>query len=143
MTITEAVTAIYKKILSSPLVVGASGINGQVCPWDTQPLNSTTEDIVILPLTGLAHDVIQRGIFIVNIHVPNMAIPMASGEMDYRQPNTKRLSELDALASTSLTDVSDLNGEWEFTIQQTLVARGDNNDHFLNVRLDFYSQLEV
>jgi hypothetical protein len=103
-----------------------------------RPIGSQAEDVVIvsLPINNLE---VQTAVVNVNIHVPNMSLKM-QGQVDARMPDLKRLKELADIALPLLKEYWDPQGDWCFEVQQQNVFEDeDGSNHYINIRLDFYS----
>lgn len=143
MTALQIVDEIYQNILLSPLKqsILPPAASGLVYKYQRE-LNSRGEDIVINALP-LSNGPVQTCIVNVNIYCPNIKLPLGLNKFDNTQPDSNRLAQLAQLAVASLTDVAHYNGMYEYTIQQQqLYTAEDNTEHFLNFRIEFFSQLD-
>lgn len=132
MTTLEAVNIVWRILNDSALKNALSGSIYKL----KRPLNSAKEDVVVnsLPINS---EQLQYGVINVNLHVPNLVIT-ANGAQDYTQPDFVRLKELSATAIPLLTDVWD--DGWHFDVQQhTVIEEAEVNEHFVNIRLEFYA----
>lgn len=135
----EVVNIIYKYLQTSPLMLDAKKPTGNLCK-KTRPQNSNLEDVVIDSL-GLNRDAVQKGIFLINIFVPNLnpdQIPQLNG--DRSQPDTGRLLYLGKLLDESISgEVWEESGDYVFQIQQDDTFEDTNNQHYQSFRIEFYS----
>lgn len=132
MTTFDVVDIVYARLKNGVL---AAAINGGVYK-EQRPVNSQKEDVVVnsLPINNLD---MQTGVVNVNIHVPNLNV-VVNGTTDPEQPNWARLKPLAALGVIDLTDV--WAEDYNFNIQQQVFIKDDEyKDHYINIRLDFFS----
>ncbi|KEQ31186.1 hypothetical protein N180_02760 [Pedobacter antarcticus 4BY] len=134
---------LFEYTKNSVLMRNALRPTGKICKLQ-RPGNSELEDIVIDPLANVKDDV-DEGVLVINIYVPNLDYSKIQGhpmQSDKSQPNTKRLGELSELANEAFEDGEDIwdeSGEWCFKLQQDGVYADTNNQHYLNLRIEFYS----
>lgn len=126
----EAVTDIYKLIVSSPL---NTELNGNVFKY-SRPNDLSVDAIVInsLPMTG---DSLQECIINVNVFVRNASLQLF-GKTDTSQPNSARLITLSKMVYEMFDNLW-INGfsvwiEQEYTIDNAPLA-----EHYQNFRLMF------
>jgi len=134
----SALNMLYQHISHSVLMTDAKKPNGKLCKQE-RPLNSTLEDVVINSL-GINREDVQEGVLNVNIFVPNLELP--SNPNDKSQPNMARLLVLATLANEALgngEEVWEEFGNYCFNIQQDQIMQDTNNQHYLNIRVEFYS----
>jgi hypothetical protein len=131
ITTFDIANTIYR-VLSNDVDL-TSSISGIVCK--RRPLNSNKEDIVIgsLPVNN---EQVQQAVANVNVHVPNLSISTGAG-IDTTQPNTKRLKEITDKV-IHLLDEKYFDSYWFYVQQQNLFE--DEQDHYSNIRLNFYSE---
>ena len=112
-----------------------SAINGEITK--KRQINSDKEDVVIgsLPVTG---EQIQQGIVNINIYVPNLTVKLNSIQ-DNSHPNHQRLKTLTALVIEAV-DEKYYSDYWFFVQQQSLFESETGNEHYSNIRLEFYSE---
>jgi hypothetical protein len=111
-----------------------AAITGDISKHRRTP-NSTKEDIVInaLPISGAQ---IQEAIVNVNLHVPD--IKVNKNGMDDFMPNHTRLKALCNIALNALQD--NWGEDYNFDVQQQNLFRDEEaNDHYINIRLEFYN----
>lgn len=103
-----------------------------------RPKNSLKEDIVInaLPITG---EQFQKGVFNVNVHVPNLLNVVTNGKPDETQPNLTRLRTISNLVVEKLRDV--VGEDYHFNAQNGGYPIRENDDlsWYINIRVDYYS----
>lgn len=91
LTTDYEVCALLKDLITP--VVSAVELEGDVRLYNRR-FQSRTEDIVIKPLVFDARQT-QRGIFLINIHVPNLINQQGGGSgVDNTQPNLERMEEI-------------------------------------------------
>ncbi|GAA4338473.1 hypothetical protein GCM10023149_48460 [Mucilaginibacter gynuensis] len=132
----DAVTLLYKHVKESELITGAKRVNGGLYKGK-RPINSTKEDVVINSLP-LNYAQLQEGVLNMNIYVRNLTLTL-SGVTDNTQPDLARLSELTAIAIDFVREIDGPDAEYTFALQQDNLIEGDNNDHYVNLRIEFYS----
>lgn len=133
-----ALNMLYQHISHSVLMTDVKKPNGKLCKYQ-RPLNSILEDVVINSL-GLNREDVQEGVLNVNIFVPNLNLP--SNAADKSQPDTARLTYLLNLANTALGEGEEIwesTGNYCFRLQQDNLFQDENNQHYLNLRVEFYS----
>lgn len=116
-------------------VLGA--ITGNVYKMQ-RPLDSKLVDIVIncLPTNNLQ---VQTAVANVNIHVPNLSLGSAAG-VDNTQANIPKLRALTNLVISKLNDkYPSGKAFWYDVQQQNVFAEPNINEHYSNVRVNFYS----
>lgn len=116
-------------------VLGA--ITGNVYKMQ-RPLDSDLLDIVIncLPTNNLQ---VQTAVANVNIHVQNLSLGSAAG-VDNTQANIPKLRALTNLVISKLNDKYPLGKPFWYDVQQQNVFAEPNiNEHYSNVRVNFYS----
>jgi hypothetical protein len=134
----SALNMLYQHITHSVLMTDAKKPNGKLCKFE-RPLNSALEDVVLNSL-GLNREDVQEGVLNVNIFVPNLVLP--SNPNDKGQPDTARLLYLSNLANTALgegDEIWEATGQYCFNLQQENLFQDENNQHYLNLRVEFYS----
>lgn len=103
---------------------------------EKRPINSTKEDVVIgcLPTNNLQ---LQTTVANVNIHVPNLVLN-TNGIQDNTQPDFARLRTLTTLLIAKLKDqwAADY---WFDVQQQNTFSEEELNEHYSNIRVNFYS----
>ncbi len=112
--------------------------DGKLCEYE-RPLGSKSEDVVISVLSLLKDDV-DNGILNVNIYVPNLIL--ADEPNDTSQPDTARIQILSDLANEAFADgeeIWDDNGGYCFKLQQDNVLSDENDQHYINLQIEFYS----
>ena len=97
--------------------------------------NSTKEDVVVNGLV-LNNAQLQRGIINVNIHVPNISIPLSGGGFDNSQPNSVRINNLTNAVIPLLKD--QWGSDYNFDIEQITLITEDKSS-FNNIRIEFQS----
>lgn len=105
-----------------------------------RPKNSQLEDIVInaLPITG---EQLQKGVFNVNVHVPNLSNIVIAGASDNRQPDVTRLGEISKIVVEKLRDV--VGTDFHFSAQTGgLPIQDDDYTWYMNIRVTYYSVQE-
>jgi hypothetical protein len=138
MTSLDVVNILYAYIKSSILKTGPKKVNGGLYKFK-RPIGSAKEDIIInsLPLND---EQLQEGVFNINIFVPNQSLNLAGTDVtDNSLPNTDRLTELIRMAKQVLSSIDDQSGEYSFNLQQENIIEDTNNQHYINLRLEFYS----
>jgi hypothetical protein len=134
----SALNMLYQHISHSVLMTDAKKPNGKLCKYE-RPLNSILEDVVINSL-GLNREDVQEGVLNVNIFVPNLILP--SNPADKGQPDTARLNYLLNLANIALgegEEIWEATGNYCFELQQDNLFQDENNQHYLNLRVEFNS----
>lgn len=102
-----------------------------------RPKNSKVEDIVInaLPLTA---EQLQKGVFNVNIHVPNLKNVVIGGVTDETQPDVTRLGQIGKIVVEKLRDV--VGNDFHFNADNSGYPIKDEDDTwYLNVRVSYYA----
>jgi hypothetical protein len=139
----EVVNMLKDLVAQSVLMNDPDKPKGKLCKYK-RPLNSAQEDVVINGLP-LVKDDIDEAVLNVNIYVPNLKLPDLN---DKSQPDNARLLVLSKLGNRALTDNADDDGEiWDdageycFKYQQDTVMEDDNNQHYVNFRIEFYSSI--
>lgn len=136
----EVVNMLYRYIASSVLMTDTNKPNGQLKKYE-RPLNSVLEDVVVNGLPVVKDDV-DEAILNVNIFVPNLKLP--NNDADRSQPDTARLLVLSKLGNIAFNDgkeIWDDAGEYCFKYQQDTVMPDENNQHYINFRIEFYSSI--
>ncbi len=107
------------------------GISGEVRSM-TRRFQSKLEDVIVSPLVFDAQQV-QRGVFLINIHVPNLLNQQGGGAgVDNTQPNKTRFEEIadkirakvDETENISLSTPGELipdNENWFYSIQVEVI----------------------
>lgn len=139
----EVVNILYCTIKNSVLMTDVKKPNGSLKKYE-RPLNSVSEDVVIngLPIN---RDDVQECVLNVNIYVPNLQFTKDSpGYLiaDKAQPDTARLEYLARLANVALGDgeeIWDEEGNYCFKIQQDTIIADQNNQNYVNMRVEFYA----
>lgn len=134
----EVMKLLKSYIVRSLLMTDVKKPNGKLCD-DERPLNSELEDVTINGL-ALVKDDVDEAVLNVNIYVPNLKFP--KDPADKSQPNTARLTELSKLGNKAFLDgeeIWDDAGEYCFKYQQDTVMKDENNQRYLNFRIEFYS----
>ena len=137
-TTIEVVNILNSYILNSVLMNDPKKPNGKLCKYQ-RPLNSKLEDVVIngLPIN---RDIVQTAILNVNIYVLNLEFGGTS--TDKSQPDNARIMALSKLANEALgegNEVWDESGSYCFNIQQDSVLEDVDNQHYINIRVEFYA----
>jgi hypothetical protein len=139
----EVVNMLKDLVAHSVLMNALDKPKGKLCKYK-RPLNSAQEDVVINGLP-LVKDDVDEAVLNVNIYVPNLKLP---DENDKSQPDNARLLVLSKLGNRAFTDNADEDGEiWAdageycFKYQQDTVMEDDNNQHYVNFRIEFYSSI--
>lgn len=114
----------------------ASEINGGIYKRQ-RPAQSSKEDVVIncLPVSNRQ---LQDAVANVNIHVPNVTV-QRDGITDQSHADHPRLNELATLAWQLLDDQFNPLGYTFHVQQQILIQDEDAGDHYVNIRIEFYS----
>ncbi len=131
-TTIQAVEIVYQHLLGSVLFTDAKKPTGNLYRYQ-RPDGSGAEDVVVNSIM-LNRRSVQEGVLNVNLFVPNKVLQLATGT-DRSQPNHKRLSEISELANTVLNEVWGTG--YMFEVQQDNMIPDENNQHFLNFRLNF------
>lgn len=134
----DVVNILYLYIRNIPLMTAEKKVNGGLYKY-SRPINSTLEDVVINPLAISGEDV-QEGVAVVNIYVPNINLNL-NGLVDSSQPNTKRITELTNLAIDSFLEFWPPDGDYCFEMENNNVFPDENNQHYISIRIRFYSPL--
>ncbi|MFN3341901.1 MAG: hypothetical protein ACK40M_04345 [Flavobacteriales bacterium] len=114
----------------------AAAISGDIYKM-RRPAGSNLEDIVINNL-GLPNQDLQRGIWNVNIFVPNLEVESGSVNDD-SIPDTARLEELARLGVDLFDDVQD--GDVYYSVQQQqTIFDSETKEHFVNIRIDVITE---
>jgi len=140
----EVVNMLKDHIVHSALMTDPNKPNGKLCKYK-RPKNSVLEDVVINGLP-LIQDDIDEAVLNVNIYVPNLNFP--NDPDDKTQPDNARLLVLSKLGNKAFTEgadsegcIWDENGDYCFKYQQDSVIEDDNNQHYINFRIEFYSSI--
>lgn len=115
-----------------------SAITGRVYKWK-RPLNSNLIDVVIncLPTNNLQ---LQTAVANVNIHVPNLSVTLPGGLVDNTQADIPTLRSLTSLVISILKERWFPEDEYWFDVQQQNIFSEDGiNEHYSNIRVNFYS----
>ena len=129
----DLVSIIYLALKTNAIT---SAITGNVYK-NQRPLNSDKIDIVVGSLPVNAEQ-IQQAVLNVNIHVPNLKLSI-NGAQDNTQPDLVKLNAVTKLVTIELKDK--VGGDYWFDIQQqTLFASESANEHYSNIRVNFYSE---
>lgn len=134
----DAVNVLFQTIKNGVLFSDVKKPNGKLCKFE-RPLDSELEDVVI-NVIALGRDDVQEGVLNVNVFVPNLKFD--DRKTDKAQPDTARLNYLLKLAIQALgegEEIWELNGQYCFKIQQETVFPDENNQHYANIRVEFYS----
>ena len=134
----SAVNMLYSVIEHSVLFTDAEKPNGKLCKYK-RPLNSVLEDVVINGL-ALVNDDVYKGTLDVNIYVPNLVLQDPD---DHSQPDIARLEYLSALGNQAFEDGEEIwepNGEYCLKYQQDVVVQDENNQYYVNFKIEFYSE---
>jgi hypothetical protein len=132
----DVVDILISVVMNSDLLTGPFKITGSLYK-NRRPINSDKEDIVVNSLP-INHEEIQEGVLNINIYVPNLSLQI-NGVKDNSQADYARLKQLTAIASELLDEVWDQSGNWTFNIQQDNTFEDSNNQHYQNLRIEFYS----
>lgn len=139
ITALGAIGVLYDTLKNGVLFTDVKKANGNLYRLQ-RPLNSKKEDVVIDTL-GLGQEAVQKGILIVNTYVLNLENTI-NGLTDYSQPDWERLQEIAAVAKQALGNGKEIygtDGETCFKLQQDQPFADDNNQHYNNFRVEFYS----
>lgn len=102
-----------------------------------RPAGSEKEDVVIVGL-GIANDQLQKGVWNINIYVPNLVLEVGSVQ-DGNIPDTARMQELANIACEAFDDVQE-NGFYYTVQQQLLVFDPDMGQYFVNIRIEVFNE---
>lgn len=129
-TTLDLVDVTWDRLNSSSL---KTAITGKIYKY-RRPVNSNVEDVVInsLPVTN---EQLQRAVVNVNVFVPDVTISV-NGNQD-KVPNHVRLKQLAQTATSELNDRLIGDYSWEVQ-QQTVLEDEESQQHFVNIRLQFY-----
>lgn len=131
-TTLDIVDIVLQHLYSSSL---KTSITGVICRKRTA--GSEKEDVVI-NTTFVDGDQVQSSLVNVNLYAPNKTQKI-KGVQDFSQPDFTRLKALIAIAVPLLTNVY-IDDYW-FTVQQVSgPIEDENNQHFINIRIDFHSE---
>jgi hypothetical protein len=123
--------AIWKKLDGSSL---KTEITGKIRKRE-RPSDSDKEDIVVNSL-GATSSQLDQSIANVNIFVPDMTIN--ENGVQEKVPDTARMKVLTDIAIALFKDVTD--GDYHYNYQQqSVIEDPDSGDHFVNIRINFYS----
>lgn len=112
-----------------------TSVTGVICK--KRPAGSIKEDVVINS-TYADSEQVQSSLVNVNIYAPNK-VQSIGGVQDFSQPDFARLKALTAIAVPLLTTV--YVGDYWFTVQQVIgPVEDENNQHYMNIRIDFHSE---
>jgi len=139
-TAIEIVNMLFQHPVLTYVFADAKKPNGKLCKL-SRPDNSKLEDIVI-NIVGNVKDDIDEAVLNVNQFVPNLVYPDDPGNKS--QPNMARLLYLSKLINDAFQDGEELwndAGEYCFKYQQDTVMEDENNQHYLNFRIEFYSSI--
>ena len=129
-TTLDVVDILYNRLLVGGIVSVSGGIYKQ-----TRPIGSTVEDVVVnsLPITNTQ---LQQCIANVNVFVPDKKVTV-NGIGD-NMADTARLNTLAKIIINLLDDV--WTDDYHFWVQQqTLLNDEESKQHYLNIRIEFYS----
>lgn len=133
MTSTEVIDEIFKRLNNASV---KSMITGGIYKMQ-RPTNSVKEDIVVNSL-GMLNEQLQKGVVNVNVFVPDLAVTVNG--IQQRQPNFLRLDLLSRQVTTELRNRRDSASRFWYDYQQDRLFKDENSDqHFINIRVAFYS----
>ena len=99
-----------------------------------RPLNSAKEDVVVNSLP-VSNEQLQTAIVNVNVFVIDLEVGI-EGEKN-TMPDIARLKQLAAMTVDILQD--GIDGDYTWDVQQQTVIEDEGNDqHFVNIRLEFF-----
>lgn len=136
-TAIEVMEVVHQHIENSSLMLDAQKPNGDMY-YLQRPEGSVKEDVVI-NILALTNEPVQEGILNVNIYVPNRIYTLPDQGRDHSMPDTLRMKYLSRLAQDNLKEVWAPDGNWTFTWLHTLPMQDENNQHFINTRLEFFN----
>jgi hypothetical protein len=117
-----------------------TAINGVVCK--KRPIDSKKEDVVINVLFA-DNEQLQNSVCNVNIYAPNKVQGFTNEQenkvQDNTQPDFARLKTLTDLA-VQLLEEQWFDGYW-FRVQQVVgPIEDENNQHYTNIRIEFFNE---
>lgn len=124
LTTLDAVEAIFQVLKSAAIVISGSIYRFQ------RPINSVEEDIVIIPVTPLTADQMQKGVLNVNVYVPSLDLPS-----DKTQPNVTRFNDISKDILIALDDQYGYNYNFKTETAGELIP--SNIGWFMNIRVEF------
>lgn len=139
-TVSEVDQALRDYLKASVLFTDVKKPNG-ILSFDR--LNSSVkEDVIIEPLAMTYPGALQQGVKNINIFVPNLKLPFVGGGVDESQRNQPRIAELERLVLNAFTPASDSDDAiyfdgYNFTYQQAQIYADTNNQHYINVRIEY------
>lgn len=126
----QAVDEVYGRLNVPEVTEAITGILTK----NNRPFNSDKEDIVISDL-ALNNDQLQRGIIVVNIHVPNLVLAGSQGT-DTTQADHARLKALTEIVYPLLKDYWGL--DYNMDIEQINLLTEEKSS-FQNIRVEYYA----
>lgn len=132
---------IYQVLIASPALISttATKLSGGIYKSGGRPLGSVAvkEDIVIgtLPVNNAQ---VQQAVMNINIHVPNLNL-LIDNVQDKTKPDHVRLKVLTDLV-IGLVDNKTISNYWFDVQQQHVFEEPGANEHYSNIRLNFYSE---
>lgn len=133
----EVLNLLHQHIVNSVLLTDPNMPNGVFEKYE-RPLNSSSEDIIIGGLANVRGD-IDEGVLNMNIYVPNLVLQDLN---DKGHPDSARILVLSKLGKTAFLDgeeIWDDTGTYCFKYQQDNVFKDENNQYYINFRIEFYS----
>lgn len=140
ITTTGAINILFEHLKHSGVFSNVKKVNGMLYRLQ-RPLNSDKEDVVINSIT-LGREDVQNGVLNVNGYCKNKIITLPGNISDDAQPDYERLNEIATLLNEALGDGNEIylsDGAYCFKIQQDIVIPDENNQHYINFRIEFYS----
>ena len=139
LTSIEVVNVLYQYIKNSVLFSDAKKPTGSLKKYQ-RAVNSIGEDVVIngLPIN---QEPVQECVLNINAFVQNLSIT-TNGNIDRSEPDTARILVLSNLVKQALNngkEIWDTAGAYCFKLQQDRVEPDENNQHYINFRVEFYS----
>lgn len=99
---------VCQEIISLIGSVADLGVSGEVRTM-TRRFQSKLEDVIVSPLVFDAEQV-QRGVFLINIHVPNLLNQQGGGSgVDNTQPNMVRFEEIASIIRAKVDETESIS----------------------------------
>lgn len=127
----QYIMQLIRNVIVAALQESGEKISGRIIVGE-RPDGRDVEDIVINCMSLSQYPPPQKGIFNVNIHVPDLAVKI--GKMSQNVANTDRIEALNAVVVTALKTM-----EHEATLSyvSSVLTMKDVNDHYSNIRVEW------
>ncbi|WP_231489913.1 hypothetical protein [Pedobacter sp. Leaf170] len=140
VTTAGAINILFEYLKNSEVLSDEKKVNGHLYKMQ-RPLNSSKEDVVINAIT-MGRESVQNGILNVNAYCKNQTLTLPGALSDNSQPDYTRLDEISNLLNKALGEGREIylnNGSYCFKVQQDVIIPDENEQHYVNFRIEFYS----